>query len=141
MGDFNKWVFTGNLVKDPEAKETRGGKPYTNIRVAFNRGWGDREQTDFVSVLCYGKLGEYVLANGAKGKKVLVEAELSIMLKDNSTSVFATAVSVRFMTNGNGNGTKQETTPAAQEDERFPREVYQAAVQVQEDESEPPLPF
>ena len=52
---MNKIMLIGNLTKDPELSETKGGVPYCNFSIAVSRNFknadGERE-TDFFDCVC-----------------------------------------------------------------------------------------
>lgn len=41
--NLNQVMLIGNLVEDPELKETQGGRPYCRVSVATNYDWKDKE--------------------------------------------------------------------------------------------------
>lgn len=78
----NKWIGIGNLTADPETRYTAGGSAVTNIRVACSEKWLDKssgenkERTEFVRVVFFGKLAEIAGEYLRKGKQVYVEGSL-----------------------------------------------------------------
>jgi single-strand DNA-binding protein len=79
MSDVNNIVIEGRLTSAPETREFDGGKSKTSFGLASNRRWGgDNEDTTFVDVDCWGKLGEIVAKYCDKGKPVTVIGRLSL---------------------------------------------------------------
>lgn len=75
----NKCMFIGNLGADPETRQTAGGS-VTKFRLAVNerRKNGDEwvDHTEWVRVVCFGKLAENVQKFCQKGKQVYVEGRI-----------------------------------------------------------------
>jgi single-strand DNA-binding protein len=81
MNSLNRVEIIGNLTRDPEMKTTQGGQSLTTIGVATNRSWTDnngvkREETEFHSVICWGKLAEICVKFLHKGGKVFFAGRL-----------------------------------------------------------------
>lgn len=73
---MNSWIFTGNLVRDPETRDV-GEHKVTSFTVAVRAGFGDRETTTFVSVNAWDGRGKAPATYAKKGSRVLVSGELS----------------------------------------------------------------
>ena len=43
MASFNKVILVGNLTRDPQVKYTTGGTAVTEIGLAVNRQWFDKQ--------------------------------------------------------------------------------------------------
>ena len=72
---FNKVVLVGNLVADPELKKISTGNSVTTITIAVNRRFtrqGEKAETDFFDVVCWGQLAEFVCHYFTKGRPILV---------------------------------------------------------------------
>jgi len=78
MASFNKVILIGNLVADPELKETQSGIKVTSFRIAVGRRFakGENQQTDFIDVVCWRQLAEFVTRYFSKGKSILVCGQL-----------------------------------------------------------------
>ena len=72
----------GNLTRDPEIRYTREGQATTQLGVAVNRRWQNRETqeweeaTSFFDVICWRELAENVALSPAKGMRVVVTGRL-----------------------------------------------------------------
>ena len=77
----NKVILVGNLGQDPEVRHTNSGQPVANLRLATSRRVKDasgnwNEQTEWHSVVCFGRTAELVGQYLRKGSKVFVEGRL-----------------------------------------------------------------
>ena len=79
---INKVQIIGNIVKDPEIKETTPGIPRALVYVATNRYWKtgageEKEETQFHKVVAWHKLAEICGKLLTKGRKVYIEGRLA----------------------------------------------------------------
>ena len=73
---MQKIIFTGNLSRDVETRETANGKTVANFSVAVKRPYS-KDNTDFFDVVAFDKLGENCARYLSKGSKVLVDGYVS----------------------------------------------------------------
>lgn len=101
MADFNRWTGTAYLATDPKLYETRNGKEYCRCRLAVSKGFGDNKETMFVTANFWGKTSEYMMTYGGQGRRVMVEAELTVLDKKEDggwkTSVFLNVTRFNFI--------------------------------------------
>ena len=81
MSGVNKVIILGNVGKDPETRVTQGGDGVTNISVACTEKYKDKqgeqkEVTEWVNVVFFGKLAEIAGKYIKKGSQVYVEGKL-----------------------------------------------------------------
>ena len=81
MSGLNKVMLIGNVGTDPEMRFTANGNPIATFRIATNRVYntpeGERKQeTDWFTVVTWGKLAESCNQYLTKGRKVYVEGSL-----------------------------------------------------------------
>ncbi len=81
MAGLNKVMLIGNLGADPEMRYTADGNAVTNFRAAASRTYsgkdGERhEETEWFSVVTFGKLAEQCSQFLQKGRRVYVEGRL-----------------------------------------------------------------
>ncbi len=79
MASFNKIILIGNLVADPELKQTNSGVSYCSFRIAVNRRFsktGEQAETDFFEVTCWREKAEFVTRFFTKGRSILVCGEM-----------------------------------------------------------------
>jgi len=81
MVSVNKMIVIGNLGGEPEMRFTPAGRPVTSFNVATNWRYttaeGERkEETEWFSVVTWGKLAEQCNQFLAKGRLVYIEGRL-----------------------------------------------------------------
>lgn len=92
MASFNKVILVGNLTRDPQVKYTTGGTAVTEIGLAVNRRWQDKQsnqwkdETTFVDVTLWGRTAEIAGEYLAKGRSVLIEGRLQLDTWDDRES-------------------------------------------------------
>ena len=75
MASFNKVILIGNLVADPELKQTQSGIAVTSFRIAVGRRFAkatDEQKADFIDIVCWRQTAEFVTRYFSKGKSILV---------------------------------------------------------------------
>jgi single-strand DNA-binding protein len=80
--DLNKWTGIGRLGKDPEGRYTQSGKAVTSFSVACGNSWKDangekHEDTEWVNIVAWDKLGEICNQYLTKGSRVYLEGRLT----------------------------------------------------------------
>jgi single-strand DNA-binding protein len=84
MANFNKVILVGNLTRDPELRHIPSGTAVTDLGLAVNRNWTDRntnqknEETTFVDITCWGRTAEIACEYLRKGRPVLIEGRLQM---------------------------------------------------------------
>jgi single-strand DNA-binding protein len=78
MGNYNRIILVGNLVRDPEIRYVQSGSPVTNITIAVNRRAKQDDAVDYIDIVAWDKLAETSNTYLKKGMPVLVEGRLSI---------------------------------------------------------------
>ena len=81
MASVNKVIIVGNLGKDPEERSFPDGSPVCNITVACSEKYKDKqgeqkEVTEWINVVFFGKLAEIAGQYLKKGSSVYVEGKL-----------------------------------------------------------------
>lgn len=81
MASLNKTMLIGNVGKDPEIKVLDGGNKVANITIATSTTYTDRngqkkEETEWHTVITYGKLSEVVEKYIRKGSLLFVDGRL-----------------------------------------------------------------
>lgn len=80
--DLNKCLFIGRLGADPEIRYMPNGKAVANFRIAVGSSWKDKqtgdkkEQTEWVSIVAFDKLGEICAEHLRKGSQVFIEGAM-----------------------------------------------------------------
>lgn len=81
MNSLNKVQLIWNVTADPEIKQTPNWQFVANLSIATNRTWKDasgvkQDQSEFHSVVIWGKLAEIVQQYVQKWKKIFIEGRL-----------------------------------------------------------------
>jgi len=79
MASFNKVIMIGNLVADPELKQTPNGVSVTSFRIAVSRRFtraGEQPQADFFDIVAWRQTAEFVTRFFTKGRSILVSGSL-----------------------------------------------------------------
>lgn len=94
---MNKFLVTGNLVKDSELKFIPStGMAVCNFTIANNEGWGEKKTVSYLNCTAFGKTAENIANYTHKGSKVLIDGKIQIesyQNKENKT-VYATNIIV-----------------------------------------------
>ena len=112
MPNFITCLCVGHLTRDPEVRETSSG-PVTHFAVAVN-SWRESDETLFMECDAWGKLGQMIARNFAKGKCILVQGELRQRAWTDNEGATRKAISlnVREATFGDSKAAQQETEDA-----------------------------
>jgi single-strand DNA-binding protein len=114
-GSYNRITLIGNLTRDPEIRYVDGGgKAVTKFALAVNRKSKAGDETMFVDIVAWDRLGEICNQYLKKGMSALVEGRLVIRKYDDKDGNKRTAVEVvasdmqmldsKGRTNGEGGG-------------------------------------
>ncbi len=78
MASFNKVILIGNMVADPELKQTQGGISVCSFNIAVNRRFSkDGEQAcDFIGIVAWRQQAEFVTRYFKKGMPILICGQL-----------------------------------------------------------------
>ena len=131
--NLNKVILIGRLTRDPEVRTTSSGQSVTNIGLATNRVWNDKngqrqEKTEFHTVILWGRLAEIAGQYLTKGQETFIEGRLetrSYTGKDGverrTTEIVAENLQLGSRPQGNRSATAAPTqTPAQQKEEEIP---------------------
>ena len=72
---FNKVILVGNLVADPELKQTPSGVSVATFTLAVQRRYAkpdDAQQADFINIVAWRQTAEFISRYFSKGKSILV---------------------------------------------------------------------
>ncbi|MCD6252801.1 MAG: single-stranded DNA-binding protein [Thermotogae bacterium] len=104
---YNRIILVGRLTRDPEVRYTTTGTQVSTFTLAVDRVRGGSSsngeaETDFIPVVTFGRLAEFVASYLAKGRLVLVEGSLRIrrwqtQLGETRKTTEVLADAVRFM--------------------------------------------
>ena len=125
MPALNRVQLIGRLGKDPEGKFTPTGKQVTHFSVAVSERWKTRdgenkENTEWINVEAWGRLGEVCTQYLRKGSLVYVEGRLKTdkYTEDGETKYFTKVVAqmVQFLDSRIGDVLDEQDEPTGEED-------------------------
>jgi len=93
-GSYNRIVLIGNLTRDPEIRYVDSGKAVTKFALAVNRRTKQGDETMFIDVVAWDRLGEICNQYLKKGMSALVEGRLAIRKYETKEGEKRTAVEV-----------------------------------------------
>lgn len=120
----NKVIIVGHLGQDPELKYTKENLPVTNISVATNEKWKDKqgnqhEKTEWHRLIIWGKQAENAAQYLKKGSQAYFEGKLETQKwedKEGKTNYTTNVVvtNMQFLgSSGGGGGGQRPPTPNA----------------------------
>lgn len=119
MSNFHDLVRIGK--KDAVVRHTQQGKAVTGFSVAFDTGWGDKKQTNWLDCSLWGergvKLAEYLTA----GSQIMVEGDLGTREYEGKTYLTLDVREVKLVSKPKDGANKPAaSTPTPAQDEAFP---------------------
>lgn len=82
MASVNKWIGVGNCCADPETRYATSGSAVTNLTIACNDKYKDKQtgqmvsKAEFVRIVFFGRLAEIAGEYLKKGSQVYIEGKL-----------------------------------------------------------------
>lgn len=75
---FNLVVLTGRLTADPELRYTSNNIPVTSFSIAVNRRYkaGEESQADFINIVAWRQIAEFVTKYFKKGSMIGIEGSI-----------------------------------------------------------------
>lgn len=58
MGNYNRIILAGNLVRDPEIRYAQSGSPVASFTIAVNRRTKQNDAVDYIDIVAWDKLAE-----------------------------------------------------------------------------------
>ena len=74
---LNKAILNGRLTKAPELKQTQNGKSVCGFNIAVDRS-REREKTDFIPIVAWGKTAEFVNQWFGKGDLITIVGRIEV---------------------------------------------------------------
>ncbi len=84
---MKKIILTGNVGKDPEIRSDQNGNQFATFSLAVSVGTKQNPKTDWIDIVCNGKLVDTAKNYIKKGTKLLIEGFPSVhayLSKDNT---------------------------------------------------------
>jgi len=129
MGSVNKVILVGNLGKDAELRYTPGGAAVATVRLATTERYKDKdgqwqEQTEWHTVVVWGKTAESLAEYLRKGKQIYVEGRLQTRSWDDKDGKKRYATEIRgdriVLLGGRGPGVGRDEPAGPAEPAREP---------------------
>lgn len=132
---MNSVNLIGNLTKDPELRYSTGQNQTAICRftLAINEGYGEKQRTNFIPILTFGKIAENCDRYLSKGKKAGVKGHIQTgSYEKEGRTIYTTEVvaeAVEFLSSS-----QQGQQPAPQQSEQPapPQEPQQAQMDMPE---------
>jgi single-strand DNA-binding protein len=125
-------MIVGNLGKDPEIKQTKGGEDYARFSVCVSEKYGDTKTAHWFDCVAFRKTAELVGKYLKKGSKVFLEGNPELKQWESKDGKAFAAISVvvnkiTFLDPVNkkesepvGNNNNEKDQPNFNEDEELP---------------------
>ena len=137
---MNKFVVTGNLVRDSELKFIPStGMAICKFTIANNEGWGDKKTVNFFNCTAFKATAEAIANYTHKGSKVLIDGKVqlgSYEKKDGSGKQNTTDVIVNQIEFLDSKSDGQAKPKQQQNESYFEDDVFTPV-----DESDDSIPF
>lgn len=77
---YNRAILVGRLTADPELRQTPNGISVCSFSIAVDRPFskGGEKQTDFIDIVAWRQLAEFVSRYFSKGRALLVEGSIQV---------------------------------------------------------------
>lgn len=150
--NLNKVFLIGNMVADPEMRQTGSGQSVCSFRIATNRMWNDKSgqrqtQTEYHACVAWGKQAETLSTYMRKGNMLMVEGRLQTRSwddKQTGAKRYATEIIVenfqfgpKGATNpGAPSGSKPASKPATKNEDEGEEEDLKEIPIINEDEED-----
>nr|DAG23529.1 MAG TPA: Single strand binding protein [Caudoviricetes sp.] len=118
---LNKAILNGRLTKAPELKQTNNGKSVCSFTIAVDRN-RDREKTDFVPIVAWGKTAEFVNQWFGKGDLITIVGRIEVRNYEDKNGNKRTATEIiaeEVLFGGSKSTGKAEEKPAESEQGGF----------------------
>lgn len=115
--DLNQCQFIGRLGKDPEIKYMPNGDPVANMSIACGWKGKDKEGTEWIRVVAFGKLAEIMGEYLRKGSQVYISGSMRTRSweKDGQKHYSTEIVADKMQMLGGKSDGKQESQTAQQD--------------------------
>lgn len=111
---LNKTILNGRLTKAPELKQTNSGNSVCGFTIAVDRN-RDREKTDFVPIVAWGKTAEFVNQWFGKGDLITIVGRIEVRSyedKDGNKRTSTEIIAEEVMFGGSKNTASASEKPA-----------------------------
>ena len=103
MSGVNKAIVIGRLGQDPELKYTPNGNAVCNFSLATSekfktKSGGEKEETQWHRIVCWGKTGEIAAVHLSKGREVYIEGKIKTRSYEDKNGVKRSATEIEAQT-------------------------------------------
>jgi single-strand DNA-binding protein len=122
-GSYNRIVLVGNLTRDPEIRYVDGGgKAVTKFALAINRKTKNADETMYLDIVAWDRLGEICNQYLKKGMSTLIEGRLVVRKYDDKdgnkrTAIEVVASNMQMLDSKNGAERSTSSAPAGDFDD------------------------
>lgn len=119
MPNLNSVQLMGNATRDPELRHTANNNAVVNIGMAINRTWKNQagekqEETTFVDIEAWGRLGEIINQYVGKGDPFFIGGRLKLdqwqdQQGQNRSKLKVVAENLQLLSRGGGGGQQQQS--------------------------------
>ena len=127
---INSAILIGNLTRDPELRYSTGQNQMAicKFSIAVNDGYGEKQRTNYINIVVFGKTAESCGQYLSKGKKVCIRGHIQTGSYDHKDGykVYTTDViadQVEFLTPAQQN--QQQGYPQQQPQQQYPPQYPQ----------------
>jgi single-strand DNA-binding protein len=75
MRGINLFICVGNLVRDPEIKQSNGGLMISTFTLAINDKYKDKETVEYIRCVAFGKTAEIMSKYCKKGDAIYIQSK------------------------------------------------------------------
>lgn len=125
MATQNKVILVGRLTADPETRSTNEGSSLSKYTLAIDRPFTNNQKTDFIPIICWGRLAEQASKYFKKGMLALVEGRISVRSYEdkNGDNVWVTEVVANFMRMLSQGGGKEKVSQTKSADDETEEDI------------------
>lgn len=121
--DLNRCEFIGRLGRDPESRFSPDGMQIVSFSIAVGRKYKDKEETEWVNIVTFGKLAEICAEYLSKGKRIYIAGRMNTQKYQDketgqdrySTRIIADQMQMLGGREDGGSDSPQRTAPPRQE--------------------------
>ena len=114
---LNKVIIGGRLTREPEATVTTSGTDVSKFTVAVPRRF-NRDETDFLNVVAFGKTSEFVNKYFSKGSSIIVVGSIqSRSYEKDGQKRYVTEIIAEEVNFAGSKKDNQETTETVSDDD------------------------
>ena|SRR5690606_6909737 len=122
--DLNRCEFIGRLGRDPESRFSPDGMQIVSFSIAVGRKYKDKEETEWVNIVAFGKLAEICAEYLSKGKQIYVAGRMNTQKyqdKETGQDRYSTRIiadQLQMLGGRDDDGGQREATQRSQQRER-----------------------